>query len=336
MSDLGSDNEQMLDEKADSKSSDVVNSEEGGSEPETAGRDEYLENKMKNVAELQKKLEEVKAQFPIPGDPISGEIVLKQAPKRPVSKKAPSHEPVIRRESQRNKDKDKRWFPYCDLCDDLLTTRSLFSVSSASELTKATTVPYAVEELPQPANASATPNIAAAPALPISPAKPLTGVQHTVIEALHDNSAPTVVNDPEVGLSPAKPLTVVQNTVIEALHDNSAPTAVNDPEVGQSVPSVSSLGATCNVDFPSDGSGAVGGGNTDDVVMQDATLRSSPPLGTRNDEDLPRWLTQMAIYLRGVSEEATWQDLVTGFFDFEKCGPPVGVSFFPPRHDETG
>ena len=302
MSDLGSDNEQMLDEKADSKSSDVVNSEESGSEPETAGRNEYLENKMKNVAELQKKLEEVKAQFPIPGDPISGEIVSKQAPKRPVSKKAPS-QPVIRRESQRNKDKDKRWFPYCDLCDDLLTTCSLFSVSSASELTKATTVPYAVEEPPQPANASATPNIAAAPALPISHAKPLTGVQHTVIEALHDNSAPT---------------------------------AVNDPEVGQSVPSVSSLGATCNVDFPSDGSGAVGGDNTDDVVMQDATLRSSPPLGTRNDEDLPRWLTQMAIYLRGVSEEATWQDLVTGFFDFEKCGPPVGVSFFPPRHDETG
>ena len=306
VSDLGSDNEQMLDEKADSKSSDVVNSEEGGSEPETAAHNEYLENKMKNMAELQKKLEEVKAQFPIPGDSISGEIVLKQAPKHPALKKAPSHEPVIRRESQRNKDnKDKRWFPYCDLCDDLLTTCSLFSVSSASELTKVTTVLYAVKEPPQPANASATPNIAAAPALLISPAKPLTGVQHTVIEALHNNSTPMVVNDPEVGLSPAKPLTVVQNTVIEALHDNSTPTAVNDPEVGQSIPLVSSLGATCNVDFPSDGSGAVGGGNTDDVVMQDAMLRSSPPLGTRNDEDLPRWLTQMAIYLCGVSEEAT-------------------------------
>lgn len=148
---------------------------------------------------------------------------------------------------------------------------SLFSVSSASEVTtQATTVPYAVEESQQPANAGATPDIAVAPALPTSTAKPLTVVQLTLIEALHN--AP--------------------HTPIEALCDNSAPTVVNDPEIGQPVPSVSSLGATCNVDFPSDGSGAIGGGNTDDVVMQDATSRSSPHLGTRNDEDLPGWLTK--------------------------------------------
>lgn len=281
------DNEQMLKKNANSESSDVANSEEGGSKPEPAKRSgEYLENKKKNVAELQKKLEEVKAQFPIPDDPISGGIVPKQAPKpkRTVSKKAPSDESVIRRESQRNK--DKRSVLYCDVCDDLLTTSSLFSVptTSASELTNATADSDTVEESPQPANPSATPNLSAAPASPISPAVPLT---------------------------------VVQNTIVDALHDNSAPVA-NDPEVGQSAPSV------------------IGGGNTNDVVMEDATSSSSPPkLETRNDEDLPGWLAQMMVYLRGVSEEAAWQNLVTGFVDFEKCGPPAGVSFFFLCHLET-
>ena len=126
VSDPGSGNEVMLKEKADSESSgvDVGYSEEGGSEPKADKRNEYLENKKKNMAELQKKLEEVKVQFLIPDDPISGKIAQKQAPKQPASKKkAPSDEPVVRRESQRNK--DKRWVSYCDGCDDSLTTCSL-------------------------------------------------------------------------------------------------------------------------------------------------------------------------------------------------------------------
>jgi len=328
VSDHDSDNEQMPKKNADSESSDVAKSEEGGSKPEPAKRSEYLENKKKNVAELQKKLEEVKAQFPIPDDPISGEIVPKQAPKRTVSKKAPSDETVIRRESQRNK--DRRSVLYCHICDDLLTTSSLFSVptTSASELTNATADSDAVEESPQPANPSATPNLSAAPASPISPAEPSTVVQNTIVDALHDNPAP-VANDPEVGQSAPSVIgggntndAVMEDATsspsppkLETRNDEDLP---NDPEVGQSAPSV------------------IGGGNTNDVVMEDATSSSSPPkLETRNDEDLPGWLAQMIVYLRGVSEEAAWQNLVTGFVDFEKCGPPAGVSSFFLRRHET-
>ena len=284
VSDYDSNNEQMLNKNADSELSDVANSEEGGIKPEPAKHSEYLENKKKNVAELQRKLEEVKAQFPIPDDPISGGVVLNQVPKRRVLKKAPSDEPVIRWESQRNKD---TWSVlYCHVCDDLLTTSSLFSISttSASELTNTTADSDAVEESSKPANPSETSNLLAAPASPISPAEPLT---------------------------------VIQNTIIEAIHNNPAPVA-NDSEVGQSAPSV------------------IGGGNTNDVVMEDAMSSSSPPkLETRNDEDLPGWLAQMIVYLRGVSEEAAWQNLVTGFINFKKCGPPAGVSSFFLHHHKT-
>lgn len=314
--DHGSDDERMSKEKAESESSDV-DSEEGGSKPKPANRNEYLENKTKNMADLRKKLEEVKAQFPIPDDPISGGIVPKKAPKVPMSKKAPSDEPVLRRELIRNK--VNRSVLDCDVCDDLLTS-SLFSAptTSASELTKATADSDAVEESPQPASPSATPNPSVAPAPPISAAKPLSVAQNTIVEALQADSdaveessqpaSPSATQNPSVApaspISATEPLAVVQNTIVE---DNSAPVA-NDPEVGQSASSV------------------IGGG---DVVMQDATSSSSPPkLEARNDEDLPGWLAQMIVYLRGVSEEVAWQNLVTGFFDFEKCGPPAGVSSF--------
>jgi hypothetical protein len=44
--------------------------------------------------------------------------------------------------------------------------------------------------------------------------------------------------------------------------------------------------------------------------------------------NLPQWLTStMFNYLRGVSEDTAWQDLVTELLDFEKKGAPKGVSF---------
>jgi len=104
----GNDNESNTNNKADK--SDVASSEEGESNPKSTEHSEYLENKRRNVAELQKKLEEVKAQFPMPEGPVLGGLQPKQATERPVSKrKAHSDEPVIRRESQRNK--DKRFVP---------------------------------------------------------------------------------------------------------------------------------------------------------------------------------------------------------------------------------
>jgi len=64
---------------------------------------------------------------------------------------------------------------------------------------------------------------------------------------------------------------------------------------------------------------------SNDVTMED----SSPPPKPHNDEDLPPWLAQMISYLRDVAEDTPWQDLVTGFVEFEKGRPPIGVSLLP-------
>ena len=62
----------------------------------------------------------------------------------------------------------------------------------------------------------------------------------------------------------------------------------------------------------------------DDVVMGNPELNST--LSAQNDEDLPPWLTQKIKYLRSVSEENAWQNVVTEFVAFEKSEPPTGVS----------
>lgn len=62
-----------------------------------------------------------------------------------------------------------------------------------------------------------------------------------------------------------------------------------------------------------------------DVVMQDS---ASPSSGSQKDENLPTWLSKMIDYLREVSDAPAWQDLVSGFIEFEKGGPPHGVSSF--------
>ena len=62
--------------------------------------------------------------------------------------------------------------------------------------------------------------------------------------------------------------------------------------------------------------------------MEDAT---STPLALpepQSDNDLLVWLALTIPYLHGVSEDAAWQDLVTGFIDFKKRGPPHGVGSF--------
>ena len=67
-----------------------------------------------------------------------------------------------------------------------------------------------------------------------------------------------------------------------------------------------------------------------DVVMQDATSIPLASPDPPNDNNLPPWLAQMIAYLRGVSDDVAWQDLVTAFVAFEKCGPPHGVSYLSP------
>lgn len=66
----------------------------------------------------------------------------------------------------------------------------------------------------------------------------------------------------------------------------------------------------------------------DDIIMEDATSTPSALPEPQSDNDLLAWLALTIPYLRGVSEDAAWQDLVTGFVDFEKRGPPHGVGSF--------
>jgi len=64
-----------------------------------------------------------------------------------------------------------------------------------------------------------------------------------------------------------------------------------------------------------------------DVAMCDGTSEATPSNISRSDEELPRWLVPMIGYLRSVAEDMAWQDLVMEFVEFEKCEPPMGVSF---------
>ena len=93
------------------------------------------------------------------------------------------------------------------------------------------------------------------------------------------------------------------------------------PEILQPPPSVETSAAfDCTVDSEK---------RDDDIVMGNP----EPPLSElclpQNDNNLPAWLTQTIKYLRSVSEEISWQNLVTEFITFEKSGPPQGVSQVP-------
>ena len=64
------------------------------------------------------------------------------------------------------------------------------------------------------------------------------------------------------------------------------------------------------------------------------TSEPSTARSFQKDEDLPPWLIPMIGYLRGVTEDVSWQTLVTSFIAFERQQPPHGVSFmfFPFAH----
>ena len=76
----------------------------------SAGKSQYEKDKEKNVAELQHILADLNAKYPMPE---LGEKVSKaQAAKKKHEKKDEKTEPVVRRESQRNKDKIGFVMPY--------------------------------------------------------------------------------------------------------------------------------------------------------------------------------------------------------------------------------
>ena len=80
---------------------DKEDGKETGNAPKSAKLCEYLETREKNIADLKKRLAEVEEQFPMP------EILKGKVKKVASKKKERSDEPVVRRESPRNK--DKRW-----------------------------------------------------------------------------------------------------------------------------------------------------------------------------------------------------------------------------------
>jgi hypothetical protein len=61
--------------------------------------------------------------------------------------------------------------------------------------------------------------------------------------------------------------------------------------------------------------------------MNNTEMSAAPqPLTTATKETLvPAWPSRMLIYLRGVSDRAEWQDLVSVLLKFENLNPPSGV-----------
>lgn len=64
----------------------------------------------------------------------------------------------------------------------------------------------------------------------------------------------------------------------------------------------------------------------DEVVKEDTTSGGSTLREIQNDEDLPPWLNPMIGYLRRLTEDVAWQNLVNNFIAFERLQPLNGVS----------
>jgi hypothetical protein len=108
------------------------------------------------------------------------------------------------------------------------------------------------------------------------------------------------------------------------MHPNSLETAEahSNTHVDPTILSTSSSGI-----FPESTEGRL----DNDVIMGDATSTSSslsqmPPHRPQNVEDLPQWLASTITYLNRVVKDTAWQDLVTAFVEFKKCGPSNRVS----------
>jgi hypothetical protein len=172
----------------------------------------------------------------------------------------------------------------------------------------------------------------------------LTSATAPVIEASLFQSTSTNINQSDAlvseGDSP-KTLPVPASATAESLDvsegdsappDSAPPSHTNsqpDPSVINADSAPSNAGALDDIGDTSDPSRlkAIEDGPTDDVTMRPATPAVSPSPKSRNDDNLPTWLTQMIKYLRDVAEDTAWQDLVTEFVDFERHEPPNGVSF---------
>jgi hypothetical protein len=139
------------------------------------------------------------------------------------------------------------------------------------------------------------------------------------------DTASSDATTPPVELSDAADAALVGKLILPAGPSTLSPPAPVDPaSVDGDGISEKSLMTTSTLPHPDNENSA----ETADAHSNTADTTSPPhaPPKPQNDEDLPPWLGLMIGYLRGVTEDVAWQDLVTAFVDFEKRGPPNGVS----------
>lgn len=130
------------------------------------------------------------------------------------------------------------------------------------------------------------------------------------------SSLPAVDNTTDENMLASPDTSTTQNPDLTIANDGLSPQSGSDTSTTQN----QSLTVANDGHSPQTGS-------ENDIVMEDAKSSTSASPEPRNDNDLPPWLTQMIGYLRGVSEDLAWQNLVTKFVAFEKGGPPQGVSY---------
>ena len=317
------------------------------------GPNEYELNRQRNIEDLKRRLHGLKEQYPITGgsDP-------KQAKKSASNKRKVLDEHVSweSQTTQGNKDKDKEYVSFVTVTRDKTLTRCFFSVAStASSFTRA------ASSTPTASSTRAAPSTpAGSDTTTYAPAKPPSGAEGTPPTA--DDVAPhTSPFEPQDAITlpikasdaalvgnhdlPTSPPTSPNPKKIRLSVASPSPVSVDATESAQTTPSVTGTGgktlvittsalaqpntpetaeacsnAHLDPTTPSISSSGISPESTeeradDDVIMGDVTSTNLLP-----------WLASMLGYLRGVAEDAAWQDLVTAFVEFEECGPPIGVS----------
>jgi hypothetical protein len=173
-----------------------------------------------------------------------------------------------------------------------------------------------------------------------SPAKDLT--------SSHAESTQTLINDVPDAVQPTPPIAEVepthslvsvsggdatsqpnQKTTNEDVAMGDAPPVAPKPQNGiaDTMRPIADIEPTDCLVFVSGGN-ATGQPNQETTNYNDVVMGDAPPVVPKpqNDENLPPWLVPMIKYLCEVAVDILWQDLIMEFIEFEKAGPPNGVS----------
>ena len=100
------------------------------------------------------------------------------------------------------------------------------------------------------------------------------------------------------------------------------PTPISSPIVSRNGTNGTVIDASPSggVDRPGDDDGDVM-----DTTTSGIQVSPSQKAPSQNDRDLPPWLNLTIGYLRGLTGDTAWQNLVSDFVAFEKQQPPIGV-----------